>query len=172
MAIEQFSAVYLPIEDRIDFRFNTSEGTLFCVLFTRSITQRFINQSDAVIEQAIGVHHPNVRSQKLVSEFQKDGLKKSLNFKEPFKGGETLPLGADPVLVSSVSFESQGASILIAIGLINNQVLRFSLLPAQLQAVMILLEKLALEANWQVTGVTSSSTPTSQQHVPRSNQVH
>jgi hypothetical protein len=155
MSIKQFSAIYSLLEDRIIFSFNTSDSDLYTLLLTRTTIKSLLHQSDQVIELAIGTHH-NERSSKLISEFQKDGLKKQLNFKESFDGGSKAPLGRDPILVSGICLALIEGTVSISITLVSNQVLRFHLLPMQLQALALLFEKLAHEASWQIIPADAS----------------
>jgi hypothetical protein len=150
MSVKQFSAVYLPLEDRILFGFNTSENELYQFFLTRAVAKSFFLQAEQISEQAFGRQH-NERSSKLISEFQKEGLKKQLNFQEQFEGGDTLPLGDDPILVTQVQLENQEDDVRVSLTLVTNQMVGFSLPALQLQAVCVLLEKLAQEALWQIS---------------------
>jgi hypothetical protein len=150
MGVKQFSAVYSPIEDRILFGFNTTEDELYQFLITRAISRSLIDQSEIVVESSIGLQHSE-RSSKLISEFQKEGLKKQINFEEHFDGGSVNPIGADPVLVAGVQLQAEGELAHVSLTLINNLVIGFKVDMAQLQALVLLLEKLANQAGWRIT---------------------
>jgi hypothetical protein len=151
MSVKQFSAVYSPLEDRILFGFNTSENELFQFWLTRAIAKSVIDQSDVIAERSLTDQHSE-RSSKLIAEFQKEGLKKQLSFEESFEGGEKSPLGDDPILVAQAQFKLEGEEVAISLTLASNQAVGFSLLVGQLQAVALLIEKLAEQAQWQITG--------------------
>ena len=151
MSVKQFSASYIPLEDRIALSLNTTEGELYSFLLTRAITRSWIHFSEAAIEQSIGTEH-NERSTKLISEFQKEGLKKQLNFEEAFEGGDKTPLGSNPILVCQVSMGLQPDTVTISLTLASNQVVGFGLLPVQLQALILLIERLANQADWKIIG--------------------
>jgi len=149
MSVKQFSAVYCPIEDRIAFSFNTTEGELYSFILTRALSKSLLEQIELTVEQSFASQH-NERSSKLLQEFQKDGLKKQINFEESFDGGATSPLGADPLLVSHVQLDLKPELVSISLTLVSNQVVGFSVLPVQLQALTLLIEKLARQAQWQI----------------------
>ena len=162
MSVKQFTATYSQIEDRITFGFNTSEGELYQFLLTRAIAKSFLVQSEQISEQSLGAEH-NERSSKLISEFQKEGLKKQLSFDETFDGGEITPLGNDPILISAVHLELESEGVRISLTIVSNQVVGFSVPVVQLQALTLLIEKLAQQALWQITtpdDANSSVVPT------------
>ncbi len=151
MSVKQFSATYSSLEDRIVFGFNTTEGELYSFLLTRAMAKSLIDQAELTVEQSIGAQH-NERSSKLISEFQKEGLKKQLNFEEAFEGGDKTPLGSNPILVCQVSMDLQPDTVTISLTLASNQVVGFGLLPVQLQALILLIERLANQADWKIIG--------------------
>ena len=172
MSVKQFSAVYCPIEDRIAFSFNTTEGELYSFLLTRVISKSLLEQSELTVEQSFASQH-NERSSKLLQEFQKDGLKKQINFEESFEGGEISPLGSNPLLVSHIKLDLKPELVSISLTLISNQVVGFGVLPVQLQALTLLIEKLARQAQWQIISdepatvdavIVVSASPSSQLH--------
>jgi hypothetical protein len=141
--------VYSQLEDRISFGFNTTQEELYEFFLTRAITKSLTDQGDKIAEQFHGALH-NERSSKLISEFQKDGLKKQINFEDYFEGGRIRPLGEAPILVSQVQFELQNDVVRISITLVTTQIVSFSLAIVQLQALILLLEKLAIQAYWNI----------------------
>ena len=158
MSVKQFSAVYSPIEDRIIFSLNTTEGELYSFVLTRAMSKSLLDQADFAVEQSFASQH-NERSSKLIQEFQKEGLKKQINFEESFEGGEIRPLGSDPLLVTCVQLDLKPEIVSISLTFLINQVVSFSVPPVQLQALTLLIEKLAKQALWQIIGedVTSNS---------------
>jgi hypothetical protein len=149
MGIKQFNAQYSLVEDRIAFNFNTEEGQLYGFVLTRVITKSFFVQCEIFLEKAIDIEYGE-RSSKIVSEFQREGLKKQLDFKDVFEGGQTFPLGKNPILVSSVKVELKDSIAQIVLTLVSNQVVAFGLPILQIQALALLLEKLISQANWQI----------------------
>lgn len=150
MSVKQFSAIYSPLEDRIIFSFNTTEGDLYSIVLTRAITASLLDHGEVVVEQSLASQH-NERSSKLISAFQKEGLKKQINFAEAFEGGDVTPLGKDPILVAKVALDLKPNTVGVSLTLVNNQVIGFQIAAVQLQALSLLLERLARQANWKIT---------------------
>jgi len=150
MSINQFSASWSQVEDRIHFSFNTIDKELFQFWLTRVVTRSLLDSAQITIEQDLSNFH-NERSSKLISEFQKEGLKGRINFEEAFEGGRNTPLGENPILVSAIQIELVEQAATISMTLVNNQMVRFGLTCAQLQALGLLLERLAIQANWNIT---------------------
>jgi hypothetical protein len=149
MGIKQLSAHWSGIEDRIFFSFNTEEGELFQFWITRAIARAILDRSQLVVEQELSNQH-NERASKLISEFQKEGLKKQINFEETFEGGQSNPLGVEPILIATFEMRLEEDGVLIALTLVSNQVVRFRLIGAQLQALSLLIERLAVQAQWGI----------------------
>lgn len=132
------------------FSFNTTEGELYCFLLTRAITKSILDQSDLTVEMSLSIQH-NERSSKLISEFQREGLKKQVNFEEKFEGGQITPLGDTPSLVSQAVLALKSENISISLTLVTGQVVGFHVGLVQLQALSLLLEKLSHQAHWQIS---------------------
>ena len=149
VGIKQFSAHWSSLEDRIFFSFNTEEGELFQFWLTRAMSQFLLDRSQLTVEQELSIQHSE-RSSKLISEFQKEGLKKQIHFDETFEGGQTTPLGDDPILVVAINLELAKEGVQVALTLASNQVVRFPLTSTQLQALILLVERLASQAQWKL----------------------
>lgn len=149
MSVKQFSANYAPLEDRIVLRLNTTEGEVYSFWVSRAIAKSLSLHAQSAVEQSVAAKHSE-RSSKIISEFQKEGLKKQLNFEESFEGGSHSPLGTEPVLITQVTVETVQESVAIAFTLATNQILRFTLLPVQVQAFTLLIERLTQQADWKL----------------------
>jgi hypothetical protein len=172
VSLKQFSAYYAPLEDRIVLHLNTTEGELYSFLVTRAITKSLSLHAQSAVEQSVAAEHTE-RSSKIIVEFQKEGLKKQLSFEDSFEGGSQAPLGTEPLLITQVTMEIEGESVAIALTLMTNQILRFTLLAVQVQAFTLLLERLAQQADWKLhepsisldeEPATENSQPASQLH--------
>jgi hypothetical protein len=171
VSVKQFSAHYAPLEDRILLRLNTTEGDLCQFWVTRAIAKSLNRQAQSAVEQSVAAEHTE-RSSKIIAEFQKEGLKKQLSFEESFEGGSQTPLGTEPVLITQVTMDKAGEGVAIALTLATNQILRFTLLPMQLQALTLLIERLVLQGDWGITeglslgdgAITEQSHPGTQLH--------
>jgi hypothetical protein len=149
MAIKQFNAGWSKKEDRIFLNLNTSEGELFRFWITRFIAKHLLQGAQSLIQKDLEVKH-NPRASQVIQEFQKDAIKKQLDFTEAFEGGEKKPLGADPVLVTGLDLSLKKNIVTVGLQLITNQTASFDLTPSQLQPLIILLEKLTKEADWKL----------------------
>lgn len=152
MSVKQFSANYLTLEDRIQLSLNTTNGELYGFLLTRAQTQAFLRQCDNVIEEGLKANHDE-RSSKLIQEFHKDKIKKEINFEESFEGGDKAPLGKESILVAGTQVAMQSEMAAISLLLVSDQQVSFSLALGELQAVIVLIEKLAVLANWRITEI-------------------
>jgi len=149
MAIKQFNAGWSKKEDRIFLNFNTSEGELFRFWITRFIAKHLLQGAQSMIQKDLEVKH-NPRASQVIQEFQKDAIKKQLDFKEEFEGGEKKPLGDDPVLVIGLNLSLKNNMVTVGLQLITKQTASFDLAPSQLQPLIILLENLTNQADWKI----------------------
>lgn len=147
VSVKQLSGSYSALEDRICLSLNTTERTLFHFLLTRACCRALMDQVDQLVgEQLLNEHSP--RSSQIIGEFQKESLKKQLNFQEVFEGGDRTPLGQAPILVTHAKIEMGVKQGIVALTLSNSQLVRFSLNTLQLQALALLIERLAHQAQW------------------------
>jgi len=152
VSVKQFSASYSAYEDRILLSMNTTEKTIFHFLLTRACCQALLAQIDQVVGEHLMVEH-SLRTSQIIGELQKEGLKKQLNFLEAFEGGDQAPLGEGPILVTQTHIEMHNEQALVALTLVNLQLVRFGLNTLQLQALALLLERLAHQAKWALNYV-------------------
>ena len=149
MAIKQFNAGWSKKEDRIVLNLNTNEGELYRFWITRFIATHILEGAQSMIQKDLEVKH-NPRASQVIQEFQKDAIKKQLDFNEEFEGGEKKPLGNDPVLVIGLNLSLKKNMVTVGFQLITKQTASFDLAPTQLQPLVILLENLAAQANWKL----------------------
>jgi hypothetical protein len=171
MSVKQFSAHYDPLEDRILLRFNTRDGDLYQFWVTRLIAKSLNLHAQSALEQSAAAEHTE-RSSKIIVEFQKEGLKKQLSFQESFEGGSQMPLGSESILITQVTMEKAGESVVIAFALTTNQILRFSLLPMQVQVFTLLIERLVQQADWRLIEMLPESESIGNQEKDSGVQLH
>lgn len=155
MAIKQFNAGWSKKEDRISLNLNTSEGAVYRFWITRFITMHILEGAQSMIQKDLEVKH-NPRASQVIQEFQKDAIKKQLDFTEEFEGGEKKPLGDDPILVIGLNLSLKNNMVTVGFRLITKQTASFDLTPSQLQPLIILLENLAVQANWKLDASTDN----------------
>jgi hypothetical protein len=155
MAIKQFNAGWSKVEDRITLSLNTSEGELYRFWITRFIAMHILEGVQSIIQKDLEIKH-NARASQVIHEFQKDAIKKQLDFTEEFQGGGITPLGDNPVLVIGLNLSLKNNLVTVGLQLVTKQTASFDLAPGQLQSLLILLENLVSQANWKLETNTDS----------------
>ena len=156
MAIKQFNAGWSKKEDRITLSLNTSEGEVFRFWITRFIAKHLLQGSQSMIQANLETKH-NARASQVIQEFQKDAVKEQLNLHESFEGGDKTPLGDEPVLVIGLNLQSNNKAVTIGLQLDIGKTATFELPLGQLQPLIVLLEKLAADADWQINVESSGA---------------
>lgn len=149
MAIKQFNAGWSKKEDRIFLNLNTTEGELYRFWITRFIAKHILQGSRSMIQANLETKH-NTRASQVIQEFQKDAVKQQLNLNETFEGGDKTPLGEDPILVIGLNLQSNHKTVTISLQLEIGKRASFDLPLGQLQPLVVLLEKLAADAEWNL----------------------
>jgi len=171
MSVKQFSANYDPLEDRILLRFNTTSGDLYQFWVTRAIAKSLNLHAQSAVEQCLATEHTE-RSSKIILEFQKEGLKKQLSFEESFEGGIHTPLGTEPIMITQVTMDMSGEGVVIGFILTTNQILRFTLVPLQVQVFTLLIERLVQQADWRLIDSPPESETIGNQAIDTGVQLH
>ena len=102
MSITQFNATYTPDEDRVLFRFNTSESQEYRLWLTRLIVRDVLALGAQASVAVLAKEHPPEQA-KAIAEFKQQAKAQNPNF-TTFVPATQFPLGADPVLVHKVRF--------------------------------------------------------------------
>lgn len=169
MTIKQFNATYLAHDDRLQFRFNTTEDTEFRFWFTRRVTLFILAAtSHLLVKNLEQSHTPEVA--KAIAEFGEEAVKAERGRRETVKPETYLPannypLGADPVLVLDVkcSFEKQDSEDMLSLDLVlpGGANINLKMAGPTLQAMCLLLNQLREHATWgdvpQVVGAAEST---------------
>lgn len=156
MSIKQFNATYLAPDDRLLFRFNTTEDTEFRFWFTRRVTLFILaaTQHLAVksLEQA---HAPEIA--KAIADFDKEVMQsnpesKGVSKAEAYQPASNYPLGADPLLVMDAKCtpEKQGLEDGVSLDLVlpGGANINVKMAGPTLQALCTLLNQLREHAVW------------------------
>jgi hypothetical protein len=156
MTIKQFNASYLANDDRLLFRFNTSEDSEFRFWFTRRVTLFILAATSHLLVKALEQSHAP-EAAKAIAEFSKEAVKQDREQRETVKPetyepAGTYPLGADPLLVMDVkcSFEKQGEEDLLSLDLVlpGGANINLKMAGPTLQAMCLLLNQLREHAAW------------------------
>ena len=148
MSVRQFNGSWSKKEDRIELRFNTSEKEEFSFWLTRFLTQQLVKLAESMVGDGLKKRYQNDRTADVVQEFQKEKLKANADFKSDYEGGDTYPLGAEPILLVGLSFTPKDRAIAVEFQLANQKRVNFPLSEDMLISLVLLLETLADKAGW------------------------
>ena len=149
MSIQQFNGEWIPREDRLLLRINTSNDEEFLFWLTRLMLKNLLQGTHHVSVKALEkTHTPEVAQ--VVQAFQQQTVAQQVKFDNSFKEGAQKPLGDEPLLVTGVSINADATHILIAFQLANGKNLRLNLQPPVWDRMAVLLNKLQDSAQWGV----------------------
>ncbi len=149
MSIQQFNGEWIPREDRLLLRINTSNDEEFRFWLTRLMLKNLLQGTHQVSVKALEkTHAPEVAQ--VVQAFQQQTVAQQVKFDNSFKAGAQKPLGEEPLLVTGVSINADATYILIAFQLANGKNLRLNLQPPVWDRMAVLLNKLQDSAQWGV----------------------
>jgi hypothetical protein len=149
MSIKQFNGEWVCREDRVLFRFNTSEDHEFSFWLTRYVLQGLLAGAQQLTVQALAqVHPPQVAH--VMQSFQQASVTQQLNFQETFQAAKEKPMGETPLLVTGLLLNQQGEVVTLKFDLASGQSLQVQMTPSVLQVMLALLDKLQAVAQWGV----------------------
>jgi hypothetical protein len=110
MQIHQMSVTYLPEQDRILMRINTTEGEEMRMWLTRRLMvglwpllSKLLTEHLLKLESAgASLAGANAELKKMLADFRKEEFLQHADFDTPYKEEDRLPLGEDPLLVTDV----------------------------------------------------------------------
>jgi len=151
MGIKQFNGSYIPIEDRVKFRFNSEEDNEYPLWLTRRVTLFILAATEHLVEKRLEQKH-NKPAAKAIAKFNHDTIKERANFDEEYIPASQFPLGTDPVLVMDVKcvmiqIDRQDVFSLDLI-LPDGADLNLKLSVPMMEVMRLLLERLAVQGNW------------------------
>ena len=167
MSIKQFNATYLAPDDRLLFRFNTTEDTEFRFWFTRRVTLFILAATQHLtVKNLEQTHAPEIA--KAIAEFGKEVMQSNpesqgVSKTEAYQPASNYPLGADPLLVMDAKCtpEKQGLEDGVSLDLVlpGGANLNVKMAGPTLQALCALLNQLREHAVWgPVPSVSKAST--------------
>jgi hypothetical protein len=167
MAIKQFNGEWVCNEDRILFRFNTSEGQEFRFWLTRYIVKNFIAGCQSLAVQVLEKSHPPQVAQAM-QEFKQQSLTQQLNFKQTYEPQAELPLGEAPALVQGLNITQQGTQVSIDFQTAGGPTVNLRITEVMLRMMVSLLDRLQAAAQWDIgtTPKPTASTPVTEMTSP------
>jgi hypothetical protein len=167
MTIKQFNVTYLTPDDRLLFRFNTTEDAEFRFWLTRRVTVFILAATQHLIVKDLERNHPPEVA-KAIAEFSKEAMQVDPSTQGVSKVGayqpaSNYPLGADPILVMDVkcALEKQGLEQALSLDLIlpGGANINLKIAGPTLQAICKLLKQLSDYAKWDVTPLKIQDNP-------------
>ncbi len=141
MSIKQFNGEWVAREDRVLFRFNTSQDQEFSFWLTRFVVKSLIQGSQQLAVQTLEKKHPPQVAQAM-QEFQQQAVAQRANFQETYQAPSQKPLGNEPLLVTGLVINQNGDQTSIEFQLITQKSVNVQMNQSVLQFTSTLLNKL------------------------------
>jgi hypothetical protein len=153
MSIKQFNGEWVCQQDRVLFRFNTSEDQEFSFWLTRYVLKGLLEGAQQLSVQVLAqVHSPQVAQ--VMQTFQQDSVTQQLNFQETFQAAKEKPMGEKPLLVTGLMLNQTGEEVTLKFDLESGKSVEVKMNPSVLHVMLALLDKLQGLAQWGV-GLTA-----------------
>jgi len=144
--ISQLNATYVPEEDRVIFRFNTSDNSEFRMWFTRVLVHGIIQECSKVSLKKELIVNKNINAQ-AISEFKQDMVQANTQFTD-FNPASNFPLGESPLLVKRINFGFEQKLIFLAFDLTIGQTITLRLNDDLFSKLRLLMDTIEKRANW------------------------
>ena len=149
MSIKQFNGEWVCQQDRVLFRFNTSEDQEFSFWLTRYVLKRLLQGAQQLSVQALAQVHPPQVAQ-VMQSFQQESVTQQLNFQETFQAAKEKPMGETPLLVTGLMLNQTGDEVTLKFDLESGKSVEVKMNPSVLHVMLALLDKLQGLAQWGV----------------------
>jgi hypothetical protein len=149
VSIKQFNGEWVAREDRVLFRFNTSQDQEFSFWLTRFVVKSLIQGSQQLAVKTLEKEHPPQVAQAM-QEFQQQAVAQRANFQQAYQAPAHKPLGDEPVLVTGLVMNQNGEQTSIEFQLITQKSVNVQMNQSVLQVMVTLLNKLQEAAQWGV----------------------
>lgn len=179
MSIQQFNATYIPTEDRVLLRFNTSDSSEYRLWLTRKMTLRLLDEgaqrsvaqiASSPLPAADVQSTPTPAEARTIDAFQQEALKQQLNMKTEYRAANKLPLGAEPVLIIDTTIEIlDGGVVDLCLELANKMKLNLKQPVSMLNSLRLLLQQMVETAGWSLPAPATAAPPVS---APGSSALH
>lgn len=149
MSIQQFNGEWVAAEDRVLFRFNTSENEEFNFWLTRRILQGLMQGTQHLAVKTLEKTHPPQVAQ-VVQEFQQQSVAQQVKFEDHYQSAAQKPLGDQPILVTGLVMNQDEQHTHVEFQLLTGKSVTLHLNAHVLQVMVTLLNKLQDTAAWGV----------------------
>jgi hypothetical protein len=144
--ITQLNATYVPLEDRVLFKFNTSDSSEFRLWLTRNMVREIMSVCTVAAVKAQELQHPVAQAQS-IAEFKQQAVEQATAFTE-YKPADTCPLGETPVLVNRLQMRIEGVQYVLVLGLVIGKDLTMRMNEDLLAKTRLLLNTIQEKAQW------------------------
>ncbi|MBE7369163.1 hypothetical protein [Ramlibacter pallidus] len=166
MQIHQMSVTYLPEQDRILMRVNTTEGEEMRMWLTRRLMvglwpllSKLLTEHLLKLESAgASLAGANPELKKMLADFRKEEFLQHADFDTPYQEGQgRLPLGEEPLLVTDVDATPLASGPLRlnfnerppSTGDAKPRSFQMEMQPKLMQGLMHLLDQALLQSGWR-----------------------
>lgn len=149
MSIRQFNGSWIPAEDRLLVRLSTGDDEEFRLLLTRRISRVLLGGGRQLTQKALERTHAPDQAQ-AIREFEQQAIRQNADFSVAYQEARKLPLGEAPVLVADLLMRIEGEQISIDFKLVDGRNLRLMLPRAMLYTLLLLLDRLQQQAQWNL----------------------
>jgi hypothetical protein len=158
MSIKQFNGEWVCAQDRVLFRFNTSEDQEFNFWLTRYVLKGLLEGAHQLNVQALAQVHPPQVAQ-VMQSFQQASVTQQLNFQENFQAAKEKPMGEAPLLVTGLLLNQRGEVVTLKFDLELGKSVQVQMTPSVLHVMLALLDKLQGIAQWGVGLAEDEASP-------------
>lgn len=148
MSIRQLNASYVAEEDRVMFRFTTTQNEEFRLWLTRAVVGQLLLQLKGLAVQLLA-QQGHVQQAQAVADFKQQALEQNAQYTQ-FEAAPRLPLGAEPLLVRTVQVQigtGAGAAALL-LGLPAGRQLTLQLGEDLQGKLRLLMQRMNESARW------------------------
>ncbi len=158
MSITQFNATYVAEEDRVLFRFNTSESQEYRLWFTRAVVRSILTLGAQASVAVLARQHPPEQA-KAIAEFKQQTKEAQAQF-TTFVPASNFPLGTEPRLIQQARIKLMDKATALELVMPKGQLLTMNLNEDMIAQLRLLLQTIAQRAQWGLDGpVGASSEP-------------
>ncbi len=146
----------MPVEDRLLFRFNTSDRAEFGLILTRAMSIRLLAQMEAIIKLNLEREYPVIVEDSLraVGEFKRDAAIGNADYRTPYStAAATYPIGTQALLVTGLERGMADGIPTLGFKLSSNQTLNLSLDHDLAQAINKLFRYNVAGLDWGIFAV-------------------
>ena len=155
MIIQKINGTYLADQDRILLRMSSNQQEELRLWITRRTCIDLLAKIVETSVKSVGNEHKVLPSSaKVIDNFNQETLSKTLDYQVPFEPKNKLPLGHEPILIKEIKWRTipylPDGSFNIMWVLMNGKAISSPLNAVKLNAFRLLIEKLILEAHWDI----------------------